>query len=744
MADYSALKATIDASINTNGQQAITGAILNDVLNEMVDVLGEGYTFLGMATPTTNPTTPEGKAYYLAGAAGTYRDFGNIVVNDDEVALLVWNGTAWSKVVSPAASKSVVSQLGQRLWHNGFVGDNNEYVHQDLSNVIAGRTYLIRMVNPTWDITGVTLGSGYSKFNIIALDENYNETLLSSTAIDGSVLDSYRVTLPNNTTLLRIGGRATMGTEVNFVLTDVTGEDEKSFYNSAAMSIPGRTNNEANADQMDVHSYGIELCSSEKIYILTYLPYQSNKVVAFWDKDYNIIRSITRKELSLNADGLVEDIVDTKGAAYVTIAYYTTNAPAVVTDKWYYKCALITYKSSNSVVGVPLLKGYHFDINGAVVYSANYKETIGLTGYLKLSGLRGNVMTTARGTDRAYAVAYDHNFNYLGELTHTNNGSIIACNLSYLSETLNNNGITGAEYVRLAIRANLYELNVVPIPLSALSDGQQQMINTYGKIMSKSLSHFRCVAHRGQADGTCPENTAIAFKRAAQKGFLDVETDIRYTSDGVAVLLHDEAINRTARNADGTSISSTIAISDITYAEALTYDFGIYAGAEYAGTKIMTFENYIILCRNLGLRPNIELKVAANVDGLLDIVQQHRMLSECFWITSNENAIATITNRYPKSRIIVLAASPISAETITLAQNVKTPNNEVIVSLYPKNYSADDVSLCREAQLPLEISPVNSFAELLAIDTYISGVTSDSTNLVDILYKKELFTPITD
>lgn len=42
MADYSALKATIDNNVNTNGQQAITGAILNDVLNEMVDVLGDG------------------------------------------------------------------------------------------------------------------------------------------------------------------------------------------------------------------------------------------------------------------------------------------------------------------------------------------------------------------------------------------------------------------------------------------------------------------------------------------------------------------------------------------------------------------------------------------------------------------------------------------------------------------------------------------------------------------------------
>ena len=134
MADYSALKATIDASINTNGQQAITGAILNDVLNEMVDVLGEGYTFLGVATISTNPTTPEGKAYYLAGAAGTYRNFGNIVVNDDEVALLVWNGTAWSKVVTGAASREDLSQLSQNFRK---VSEQGFFISDESGNVVA-------------------------------------------------------------------------------------------------------------------------------------------------------------------------------------------------------------------------------------------------------------------------------------------------------------------------------------------------------------------------------------------------------------------------------------------------------------------------------------------------------------------------------------------------------------------------------------------------------------------------------
>jgi len=37
-------------------------------------------------------------------------------------------------------------------------------------------------------------------------------------------------------------------------------------------------------------------------------------------------------------------------------------------------------------------------------------------------------------------------------------------------------------------------------------------------------------------------------------------------------------------------------IADITLATALTYDFGIYKSSTYTGTKIPTFEQFIILC----------------------------------------------------------------------------------------------------------------------------------------------------
>ena len=46
-----------------------------------------GYQFKGVATPSTNPGTPDQKVFYLAFASGVYTNFDNTRVNDGEVGL---------------------------------------------------------------------------------------------------------------------------------------------------------------------------------------------------------------------------------------------------------------------------------------------------------------------------------------------------------------------------------------------------------------------------------------------------------------------------------------------------------------------------------------------------------------------------------------------------------------------------------------------------------------------------------
>jgi len=98
MANYQNLKAAISAAIRTNGNQEITGQVLQDVLNSIVSVIGANYTFAGVATPATNPGTPDQNVMYLAMEGGTYTNFNGTVLPAG-ISLLMWNGSWTSETV---------------------------------------------------------------------------------------------------------------------------------------------------------------------------------------------------------------------------------------------------------------------------------------------------------------------------------------------------------------------------------------------------------------------------------------------------------------------------------------------------------------------------------------------------------------------------------------------------------------------------------------------------------------------
>ena len=75
----SEIKSMITSTIKPNGKGEITGQSLQDVLIAMVNVLGDGYAYMGDATPLTDPDTPDNKVFYLAIEAGTYTNFDNII-----------------------------------------------------------------------------------------------------------------------------------------------------------------------------------------------------------------------------------------------------------------------------------------------------------------------------------------------------------------------------------------------------------------------------------------------------------------------------------------------------------------------------------------------------------------------------------------------------------------------------------------------------------------------------------------
>lgn len=243
------------------------------------------------------------------------------------------------------------------------------------------------------------------------------------------------------------------------------------------------------------------------------------------------------------------------------------------------------------------------------------------------------------------------------------------------------------------------------------------------------------VNHRGWYQG--PENTLPAFKLSKKNGFAYVETDIHFTSDDVAVLLHDDTINRTARNDDGTAISETINIADITYAQALTYDFGIAVGASFAGTRIPTLEQFLALCRNIGLNCYLELKVGtqAQIEGVADIVKQYGMDNRVSYISFYPNLLSHAKGADAKARVGYLVSQITNAEVLTL-QGLSTGGNDVF---FDSSVFADgDISVAKSANIPVEVWTINDLSVLASLPPYVSGVTSDYYNAGRIFYENNM------
>lgn len=73
-------------------------------------------------------------------------------------------------------------------------------------------------------------------------------------------------------------------------------------------------------------------------------------------------------------------------------------------------------------------------------------------------------------------------------------------------------------------------------PIDAIAKGSTGNVTLYARWQERFF-----IAHRGYHVGI-PQNSIEAHRAAAERGFVHVETDVRFTSDGVPVLAHDATL----------------------------------------------------------------------------------------------------------------------------------------------------------------------------------------------------------
>ncbi|KAJ7989331.1 hypothetical protein DPEC_G00303430 [Dallia pectoralis] len=106
-----------------------------------------------------------------------------------------------------------------------------------------------------------------------------------------------------------------------------------------------------------------------------------------------------------------------------------------------------------------------------------------------------------------------------------------------------------------SVTASLYVFIVMfrfpPVPATQAS----QVLRPTGPVSAG----VPVVAHRGGGHDA-PENTIAAIREASRNGATGVELDLGFTADGVAVLMHDETVERTT---NGTGAVGTLGLADL-------------------------------------------------------------------------------------------------------------------------------------------------------------------------------------
>ena len=298
----------------------------------------------------------------------------------------------------------------------------------------------------------------------------------------------------------------------------------------------------------------------------------------------------------------------------------------------------------------------------------------------------------------------------------------------YITETeLNNKGYLTGSNIK-TINGN-----------SILGSGNITIISGSGSSINYDLN-VKTVNHRGWSKA--PENTIPAYIESKANGYTYVECDVNFTKDSVAVLLHDDTIDRTS-NGTGT-------VSEMTYQELLAYDFGSWKGSAYTGTKIAKFTEFLLTCKGLGLHPYIEIKRGNYTqEQILQIVNEvavYGLKGKVTYISFNNTFLGYIKD-YDSSARLGYVVDNLSDNIINQAKTLKTTDNEVFLDVNWNSFrtgssSESLVSKCITENIPIEVWTVDNVISLNYLPDYVSGFTSNSLILGKVLYEKySTYTP---
>jgi glycerophosphoryl diester phosphodiesterase len=223
--------------------------------------------------------------------------------------------------------------------------------------------------------------------------------------------------------------------------------------------------------------------------------------------------------------------------------------------------------------------------------------------------------------------------------------------------------------------------------------------------------HIVVIAHRGEHLHH-PENTIPAFEAAVAAGADFFELDVRTTSDGKLVLMHDSTVDRMT-NGKG-------AVSALTFDEIRKLEVGLKMGTEFAGTRVPTFDGALAFAHG---------KIGVYVDSkhisphdAVDALTRRGMLDQVV-VYGGRNYLKEVSTLEPKLKVMPEAENPTTLRSLLELLPLK------VAAFDAKDFTDETIAVAKGAKVAIYVDRLggadNQEGWQNAIDRGAAGIQTD-------------------
>lgn len=246
----------------------------------------------------------------------------------------------------------------------------------------------------------------------------------------------------------------------------------------------------------------------------------------------------------------------------------------------------------------------------------------------------------------------------------------------------------------------------------------------------------KCINHRGYSQ-LAPEDTEPAYVYSKKMGFLYGENDLWFTSDGVPVMVHARDLSLMT---DGTGNVDEVTFS---YFKSLDFGQGATYGNKYDGLKGLSFDEWILLMKTLGMTPFIDTKAISpepvggdSVVLLKSILDKYNMTDKVIWAIGWTGA-ARLRTIMPNAKVgFTLSSTPTDQEIADCADYLIDNDPDTAFIFVDTNHlTASVVERCHAAGVgcyawKADATIIDNPDEVVGyVKLGIDGLCSDGANL---------------